>query len=263
MLVSHESPLKMLEKSRSYNDYDYALVHLFEEHPTYLEFFKKSLEQGRTVYLDNSIFELGEAFRSDKYIEYIEKLQEVADQYNNPNFYYIVPDVLNDYNATISKFEEFSKLYNTGKRIGVAQGATKSEFFECFEYMMKRCDVVALPFDSNWMLEIGEGKTTELRFSDARQKTVKELNEVYDLSNVKIHLLGCFTPQEFKAYKDCNFVVSLDTSNPVVHGILNIKYGDDGLDTKNPVKLADLIDYDGEQDVILYNVKKFKEINGL
>ena len=31
MLISHESPISMLEKSRDYNDYDYALVHLFEE----------------------------------------------------------------------------------------------------------------------------------------------------------------------------------------------------------------------------------------
>ena len=31
MLVSHESPLCLLEKSRTYNDYSYALVHLFEK----------------------------------------------------------------------------------------------------------------------------------------------------------------------------------------------------------------------------------------
>ncbi len=57
--ISHESPLSMLDISRTYNDYDYALVHLFEKHPSYYQFFEDSLRQGRTVLLDNSIFELG------------------------------------------------------------------------------------------------------------------------------------------------------------------------------------------------------------
>lgn len=35
MLVSHEVPLSLLEKSRSFNDYDYALVHLFEIYPEF------------------------------------------------------------------------------------------------------------------------------------------------------------------------------------------------------------------------------------
>jgi hypothetical protein len=55
MKVSHESPLSLLATSRQYNDYDYALVHLFEELPDYYKFFKESLEQGRHVILDNSV----------------------------------------------------------------------------------------------------------------------------------------------------------------------------------------------------------------
>ena len=31
MKISHESPLALLKISRAYNDYDYALVHLFEK----------------------------------------------------------------------------------------------------------------------------------------------------------------------------------------------------------------------------------------
>ena len=44
MYVSHESPISFLEQSRSYNDYDYALVHLFETHPKYYQFFKDSIK---------------------------------------------------------------------------------------------------------------------------------------------------------------------------------------------------------------------------
>ena len=73
MLVSHESPIAILEESKSYNDYDYALVHLFESQPEYYSFFKQSLLAGREVLLDNSIFELGEAFDPKKYIRYHSK----------------------------------------------------------------------------------------------------------------------------------------------------------------------------------------------
>ena len=34
-LISHEVPLSLLEMSRWFNDYDYALVHLFEDYPHY------------------------------------------------------------------------------------------------------------------------------------------------------------------------------------------------------------------------------------
>ena len=56
--VSHESPISILNVSTDYNDYDYALVHLFEEHEKYYDFFVNSLKAKRMVYLDNSIFEL-------------------------------------------------------------------------------------------------------------------------------------------------------------------------------------------------------------
>ena len=56
MLISHEVPKCLFEKSLDFNDYDYALVHLFDEDPEYLEFYKNSLKNGRHVLLDNSIF---------------------------------------------------------------------------------------------------------------------------------------------------------------------------------------------------------------
>jgi hypothetical protein len=66
--ISHESPLCLLEKSREYNDYDYALVHLFEKYEQYYNFFAKSLKLGRRVILDNSLFELKESFDPEKFM---------------------------------------------------------------------------------------------------------------------------------------------------------------------------------------------------
>ena len=96
---------------------------------------------------------------------------------------------------------------------------------------------------------------------NARQKFIHELNHFNLLEGVQIHLLGCALPQEFKAYKDIPNIVSIDTSNPIVHGILNIPYSEQGLNTKMDVKLADLIEWDGDFTIALENAKKFKEIN--
>ena len=43
MLISHEVPKCLFNQSIEFNDYDYALVHLFDTDPEYLKFFQKSL----------------------------------------------------------------------------------------------------------------------------------------------------------------------------------------------------------------------------
>ena len=130
MLVSHESPIAILEESKSYNDYDYALVHLFESQPEYYSFFKQSLLAGREVLLDNSIFELGEAFDPKKYIRYITEL--------NPSFF-IVPDVLENAQATVSSWNKFYLNYGEDLKgqtaIGVVQGNSYQELVKCYKFM--------------------------------------------------------------------------------------------------------------------------------
>lgn len=257
MLVSHESPLSMLEKSRSYNDYDYALVHLFEIYPVYLEFFKKSLEMGRTVYLDNSIFELGEAFDTDKFIEYVDQFRKI----NDSNFYYIIPDSLENKDQTIQNFKDFKSKYPEGNTIGVVQGKNLNELIECFEFMKKHADVVAIGFNYPYYLDsVPENEGGEcFRFMRGRIQFIETLRCLGLLDEVKIHLLGCYLPQEFKHY---NFfeILSIDTSNPIVHGILGKRYYEHGLNSKEQTKLVDLIEYDGPQDIIDFNILKFKQI---
>ena len=71
MQVSHECPISLLDDSLQWNDYAYALVHLFEEHDDYYEFFKKAKLYDKEIYLDNSIFELGTTFDPAKYSVWI------------------------------------------------------------------------------------------------------------------------------------------------------------------------------------------------
>lgn len=249
MLVSHESPICLLEESRKYNDYDYALIHLFEQIPEYYNFFKESLKQGRIVYLDNSIFELGKAFDSTKFANICEEFYKI----NKNNFYYIIPDSLENKDETIQQFKDFS--FKQGNKIGVVQGKTFDEINDCFEFMKENADIVAISFDYSYYLNTSGNNKYE-KFMNGRIELINKLN----IKDTKIHLLGCSLPQEFYAYKNIPEIISCDTSNPIVHGILGIKYNN-GLMNKESIKLVDLIhsDLNNNKDIIYYNIKKFKD----
>lgn len=276
MLISHESPLCMLETSRFYNDYDYALVHLFDKYPEYYAFFKASLTMGREVILDNSIFELGTSFDHEKYADWINKLE--------PTFY-IVPDVLEDSEGTIDSFNTFTARYSDlpGKKIGVVQGKTYEELVKCYQHMSEYADYIAISFDYSFYQTIGlsqhRGDTSadeEIRklerFCDGRKKLIAILLEdrVWNC-NKPHHLLGCSLAKEFAVYErykrtgryNLN-IRSCDTSNPVVAGMRGQRYLKGiGLTTKPKDKLADIInevvDLERGEDV-LDNVGEFRYI---
>lgn len=258
MKVSHESPLSLLSLSRKYNDYDYALVHLFEEIPEYLEFFKKSIEMGRHVILDNSIFELGKSFNPDRFAHWIEQL--------NPTEY-IIPDVLEDISGTLNQFYNWINKYRNlpGNKIGVLQGKTYDEIVHCYRSMEPYCDKIAISFDYSYYQRFS---STDNKYGDwcrGRITLVKRLLDdgVIDI-NKPHHLLGASLPQEFEWYSisKCDFIETIDTSNPIVHGLYNIRYDDQGLRDKLSIKLVDLIysvpDIDQIQS-IYYNIDKFKQ----
>jgi hypothetical protein len=273
MLISHETPISLLETSRGYNDYDYALVHLFKEYPSYYSFFEKSLEQGRHVLLDNSIFELGTAYDSDEFAYWIKKLRPTE---------YIVPDVLEDTEATINSFTRFIEKYPDlpGKIIGVAQGKTFEEIVKCFIFLKGKVDKIAISFDYSYYLNecsITENARKKLHTNDledtkwnsyaiGRAALLQELSN-YDLIdyNTCIHLLGCAVPWEFSLYKKLSldrYIKTVDTSNPIVAAILGHRYEPAlGLQNKWSVKLVDFINstLDAKQiEDTLYNVSLFR-----
>jgi hypothetical protein len=266
MLVSHETPISMLNESISYNCYQYALVHLFETHPKYYSFFKQSLLAGREVLLDNSIFELKEAFNAEKYAEYIKELKPT---------YYIVPDVLEEGYKTAESFISFTKEYSDlpGLKIGAIQGRSYDEIAWCYRALdLNGADYIAISFDFSFYQNIGKSLDTTdshlaklQRMCTGRQRLIKMLQEdgIWNF-NKPHHLLGNSLPQEMKAYKNMPSIRSVDTSNPVIAGMHGIRYIKDyGMTSKPKALLADLIDaeltYEQQQDV-LYNVAEYKKL---
>ena len=262
ILVSHESPISLLDRSKQYNDYDYCLVHLIDKYPDYANFFKRSIMNNREVLLDNSIFELGTAFEPKEYAKKVEWL--------NPT-YYILPDVLENSIETQSSFRVFATIYNNlpGLKIGAVQGKTYKEISECYKFMSDNADYIAISFDFSYYQTIGAGNTKFERYVDGRQQLIKNLIDrgIWNWSKPH-HLLGCSLPQEFKYYVQNNIhnIRSCDTSNPVMAGITGLQYaGDLGLQIKPVGLLADNINKDLSIDqlqLIQYNVNAFKSILG-
>lgn len=264
MLVSHETPISILDHSRNYNDYDYALVHLFDTHPKYYNFFKSSLNLGREVMLDNSIFELGTAFDSEKFADYVRELKPT---------YYIIPDVLEECDATIASYYHFTQDYQMlpGLKVGVVQGKTYDELVKCYKFMSECADYIAISFDYSYYQIVGKSTSMDPiqakleRMCNGRQKFIDMLiaDGIWNKSKPH-HLLGCSLAQEFSHYKSIANIRSIDTSNPVVAGIVGQRYLKEiGLYNKPKVLLADLIDAEltsEQMNDIIYNAQEFQNI---
>lgn len=260
MKIAHEAPISILKDVQAVTDYDYALVHLFETHPEYYEFFYNARHVlNRQVLLDNSAFELSAAYGGVKFAEWIEKL--------SPS-YYVIPDKLEDTSATISQYEQFvvdfSKL--PGLKIGVVQGKTFSELLECYKFMSDKADYIAISFDMSYYEYIGIGETKLMRQMTGRQRFVKDLIScgVWNWSKPH-HLLGIAYSRECRFYNVNNIhnIYSVDTSNPVVAGILGFDYnGEFGLNHKPATKLIEFINDDitpYQWNSISYNIAQFKQ----
>jgi hypothetical protein len=253
--IAHESPKSIFKDIQAVTDYDYALVHLFEEDPEYLKLFQDALANGREVILDNSIFELEEAFDAVKFAQWVEELKPT---------WYIVPDALENAKKTCSQMAAWNMHYKDlpGKKIGVVQGKTYKQIKTCYEYMDKTADVdmIAISFDYSYYTETIPHPNKYVSWMLGRVKLLGDLLRDGVINEEKPHhLLGCGLPQEFAFYKDYKWIYSLDTSNPVVHGIKGVEYREDGLWSKESQKLFELINHNvKDTNTILYNINKFR-----
>jgi len=255
--ISHEAPKSLFPLVQTLSDYDYFLVHLFEEDPEYLELYNRSKEQGREIILDNSIFELGTAFDPDKFRGWVEKLK--------PDWY-IVPDVLEDCQNTMENMRSWNSNKNIleSKKIGVLQGKTYGELRECYEFLLKEAnvDMIAISFDYSYYEHSVPHSNKLVSWMLGRVKLLGDLlkDGVID-QTLPHHLLGNALPIEGKFYKDYKWIHSTDTSNPVVHGLMDMEYqANFGLYTKHSKKLFELINHEPiNQDKICNNILEFRK----
>ena len=253
----HEAPKSIFKTVQRWTDGDYALVNLFAEDEEYFRLFKNAVADGREVILDNGVFELGEAWDADQFAGWVDKLQPT---------YYIVPDVLEKGAATIESFFNFTRTHEglPGKIIGVVQGENLHEFIECYKAIEPYCDKVGISFDCSWYREGMKTSNPWEQLAGGRLKTLIQMDEAGIINHNKPHhLLGVALPQEMMHYRmyGWKWIDSVDTSNPVVHGLKHVVYDSMGLRDKEAQKLYTLINssVDATQmDDIMHNIRQFR-----
>ena len=258
MKVAHEAPIPYMKQVRGLTDYDYCLPHLLDESEEYKQYFQESKEMQRYIIMDNSLHELGKPYDKKRLTYWL--------NYFKPDEF-IVPDYWEDKTATLVSAKEWiRKEYpkNTTP-VAVVQGKNRIEARECYNILKHQgYQKIAFSYGANWYYS-GGLSTTSAKNNSYITKAYGRYNfikKLYEDDTIKksdsIHLLGCNIPQEFSWYKDMPFIKTIDTSNPVIHGLSGIKYNDWGLEDKISTKVDK---FEGEAEhweTAVYNIKKFK-----
>lgn len=269
--IAHEAPVSIMDQVQLVTDYDYALSVCFDKVDGYYDFFKKAKANGRFVLLDNGIFEEGVAMNPELYADWIVNLE--------PNEF-IVPDVLENANQTILNFDSWLGKYGDlpGRRIGVAQGKTLTEFVECYKFMSAKADKIAISFDySLYLKEIFAKDPAPNKWIGWARGRLFVIEYLVGLGiwnyNKPHHLLGAALPYEFNSYTRMpdnvrKTIESLDTSNPVVYSIVKGAYPQHIVKVSDKIskKLKDLITTPKTDKLVvdaIANITQFRIQNGL
>jgi len=255
--IAHEAPKSIFKEVEEVTDFSYALVHLFEEDFEYYKLFEDALAKGREVILDNSIFELEEAFDADKFAYWVNRLKPT---------WYIVPDALEDPFKTCSQMAEWNTKYRDlpGKQIGVVQGKTYEQIKTCYEYMDKiaNVDMIAISFDYSYYTESFPHPNKLVSWAMGRVKLLGDLvRDGIINENKPHHLLGVSLYWEGNFYKEYPWIYSIDTSNPIVFAAKGIAYGETLTLHKPSEKLFTMINTPKERidiELLLGNVETFR-----
>ena len=155
-------------------EYHMALAHLVGKDKQYTTFFENQAYHGRFVILDNGVIETGKPM----------SIQEIVQKANLIGASeLILPDTLDDTEATLDAACEaipYARQYFKGKLMGVPQGKTLEEWFECAIMMLSLdIDTIGIP---KRLVKIG-GR-------DARLDVLQRLG--WSLRGREVHLLGCW-----------------------------------------------------------------------
>jgi len=256
--ISHEVPLFLLEDSKQFNDYDYALVHLLDKDEDYANYFIKAKQQGRYIILDNSLHELGTAYHDSGLLHWINELK--------PNEF-IIPDVWQDCNASIVNARKWAqiKLPEEVTKVAVVQALNIREAITCYQtYKDLGYKKIAFSYGAEYYTDHSSHPNRNLSKALGR---IEVVSRMYDMglikSNDRVHLLGCASPFEFSLYKDMPFIETIDTSNPIMATIDGIKYNPSLTIPKPKANMNDHFYMSAEEmdfDLLDHNINSFRKL---
>jgi hypothetical protein len=255
--ISHELPMNMLSRSYDINDYEYCLPHLLDKSEVYKNHFIKAKKDGRYIIMDNSLHELGKAYDTDRLLHWVREIE--------PNEF-IVPDVWQDKTATLVNAKQWISVNlpkNTTK-VAVVQAQNYHEALECYSILQTQgYKKIAFSYGADWYAKEFPHPNPLVGKMMGRIMTISKMYKLNIINKSdRVHLLGCALPQEFRYYKDFPFIESIDTSNPIIHGLEGIKYSSNGLYTKSSTKIDQVNIIPLTQEILYtinHNLTQFKK----
>lgn len=261
ILISHETPLSMLEESNSYNDYQYLLPYFYYRYPKYREFMNK---YSGMIIADNGLFE-GETYTIQQQIELIKESKPTI---------YIVQDEWNDPLITLKNAKYWMGLKKSGvlpdtlNLMVVLQGKTFGEI----EILYQQCVDLGykhFAFNHSSIAYQNEINSLEGELIKAKVGRITLIKQLWNKNIIKqhhwIHLLGATDITEFSYYKQAlpGIIDSIDTSSPIIKAIEEGLYTEENTKTKSKNKLEKYFEEEFDsvkKDCILKNIKRFKNI---
>ena len=261
MKVSHEVPHCLLTASQEFNDYDYCLPHLLDQDEEYKQYFFDAKKSGRYIIMDNSLHELGVAYKYDRLRHSIKELETNE---------IIVPDVLMNCHQTVAQakyWKQFSGTFPETKFTAVIQGEDKNQAYLCASLLANlNYKKLCVSYGATWYNDFFPHTNIDLGKALGRVRFVQGLLKINQLSDINFHLLGCSVPQEFSWYDNNSRIESIDTSNPIMAALEGVTYKENGLNKKPKANMNDHFDMDFKDVdylMVLHNTTLFREINGI
>jgi len=276
MKIAHEAPLFLYEESKAFNDYDHAIVPLFDRDEKYYEFFVESLKQGREVILDNeSTNNPVDAADFSGWIRKIYKDSKVGD---TAPLTYILPYIQDDCEGSLKAAKDFLKRFKKlpGKPLAIIQGINFLELFKSYHDMYPIASKIGLPYNSaayeSFFNTLKPVAPILEKWTQGREVFIEELFHAGWLTKEKpLHLYGTAYPDEFGYYSHHhpelgNFFETANTADPIIRGSQEIEYdplvgGREGievdfLDTMKKTEIRNV-------KIVKQNIKMFRSINFL
>ena len=257
--ISHECPKSILNYLTDKLDYVYCLPHLMEEDEEYRNYFLKCKEEGKEIYLDNSLPELSYAMDDDILTKWIEILEPST---------FFVPDVWEKDLHTLNnayRWIEYKNKFPKTTLTPVIQTTSLKDIKELYrEYKRMGYDKVAFSYGNSVYERLFSYPNKDLAKSFGRLQVLSYLyNEKVIKENDRIHLLGLSTTFELQFLNQFPFIESLDSSNPVMLTLDGNAYHSNGWYVKPKSNMNDCFDTPIEYinlELLDYNINKFKEL---
>jgi hypothetical protein len=247
-----------MHHSAKWNDYEYCLPHLVDKYDQYRTHFQVARLNKRFIMMDNGLFE-GVTHTTKDLLSKINLIR--------PNIF-IVPDAWNDSTTTLVNAKNWMlnhkpKLPEGTHLMAVLQGKTLTELTTSYQTLVDMgYKHIAFNHSSIAYQEMYPEYKGLKASMYGRMELIRKLVETNTIIKSNYHhLLGCSLPQEFMAYKDWDFIKSVDTSNPILVGAEGKRYEDKGIDWKPSEKLEHYFEKDlsRQKEDIMFNVQKFKQ----